>query len=56
MLKTYKPWTLKLSNIISAVFSLFSGALRGGSVYCYRFDNQRERWKMVAGWRDEKVT
>jgi hypothetical protein len=24
---------LKLSNMISAVFSLFSGGLRGGSVY-----------------------
>ncbi len=29
---THNPWTLKLSNMISAVFSLFSGALRGGSV------------------------
>jgi hypothetical protein len=30
---TYNPCTLKLSNMISAVFSLFSGGLRGGSVY-----------------------
>jgi len=30
---TDSPWTLKLSNMISAVFSRFSGALRGGSVY-----------------------
>jgi len=31
--EAYNPWTLKLSNMISAVFSLFSGGLRGGSVY-----------------------
>lgn len=29
---THNPWTLKLSNMISAVFSLFSGGLSGGSV------------------------
>lgn len=31
--ETHNPWTLKLSNMISAVFSLFSGGFRGGSVY-----------------------
>lgn len=30
--KTYKPWMLKLSNMISAVFSRFSGGFKGGSV------------------------
>jgi len=29
----YKPGTLKDSNIISAVYSLFSGVFSGGSVY-----------------------
>lgn len=29
----YSPGTLNVSNMISAVYSLFSGALRGGSVY-----------------------
>ena len=29
---THSPWTLNDSNIISAVFSRFSGGLRGGSV------------------------
>jgi hypothetical protein len=29
---THNPWTLKLSNMISAVFSRFSGGFRGGSV------------------------
>lgn len=28
----YKPGTLKVSNMISAVYSLFSGVFRGGSV------------------------
>jgi hypothetical protein len=28
----YSPGTLKVSNMISAVYSLFSGGLRGGSV------------------------
>ena len=28
----YNPWQLNDSNIISAVFSRFSGGLRGGSV------------------------
>ena len=28
----YKPGTLNDSNMISAVYSLFSGVLRGGSV------------------------
>jgi hypothetical protein len=28
----YSPLTLNVSNMISAVYSLFSGALRGGSV------------------------
>ena len=31
--RAHNPWTLKLSNMISAVFSLFSGGFRGGSVY-----------------------
>lgn len=29
----YKPGTLKDSNIISAVYSRFSGVFKGGSVY-----------------------
>jgi hypothetical protein len=31
----YSPGTLKVSNMISAVYSLFSGGLRGGSVCFY---------------------
>jgi hypothetical protein len=30
--RTHKPWTLNDSNMISAVFSRFSGGLSGGSV------------------------
>jgi hypothetical protein len=30
--ETYRPWMLKLSNMISAVFSRFSGGFKGGSV------------------------
>lgn len=31
----YNPGTLNDSNIISAVYSLFSGVFSGGSVYTY---------------------
>jgi len=32
----YKPGTLNNSNIISAVYSRFSGVFNGGSVYWYK--------------------
>jgi hypothetical protein len=41
----YKPWQLNDSNMISAVFSRFSGGLRGGSVYISLFKNMNTRRK-----------
>ena len=44
----YKPGTLNVSNMISAVYSRFSGALSGGSVRRKKWSlgSARRHWKM----------
>jgi hypothetical protein len=43
---------LKVSNIISAVYSLFSGVFNGGSVWCEEKKNKKKQKKE----RDERRT
>jgi hypothetical protein len=49
----YSPGTLKVSNMISAVYSLFSGGLRGGSV-CFQGQRQDRENSNYLGMRGLK--